>query len=97
MTLELYVNKPAIAQQFLPSPPVVANPTFAPATSCNILAISGVTASGSQTGNPATNAIDVNLSTRWSNFGIGSSITVDFSKERSICGVDISWYNGNQD
>ena len=97
MTLELYVNKPAIAQQFLPLPPVVANPTFAAAaTSCNILAISGVTASGSQTGNPATNAIDVNLSTRWSNFGIGSSITVDFSKERSICGVDISWYNGNQ-
>ena len=97
MTLELYVNKPAIAQQFLPLPPVVANPTFAAAaTSCNILAISGVTASGSQTGNPATNAIDVNLSTRWSNLGIGSSITVDFSKERSICGVDISWYNGNQ-
>src|SRR6476620_925910 len=97
MTLELYVNKPAIAQQFLPLPPVVANPTFAAtATSCNILAISGVTASGSQTGNPAVNAIDVNLSTRWSNLGIGSSITVDFSKERSICGVDISWYNGNQ-
>jgi len=97
MTLESYANRPAIAQQFLPLPPVVANPTFAAtATSCNILAISGVTASGSQTGNPAVNAIDVNLSTRWSNLGIGSSITVDFSKERSICGVDISWYNGNQ-
>ena len=40
--------------------------------------------------------IDVNLRNRWSNFGIGSSITGDFSKDRSICGVDISWYNGNQ-
>ena len=60
MTLESYVHKPAIAQQFS-LPPVVSNPTFAAATSCNILAISGVTASGSQIGNPATNAIDVNL------------------------------------
>ena len=97
MISELNTNKPAIAQQFLPIPPVVVNPTFAAAaTSCNILAISGVTASGSQIGNPATNAMDVNLSTRWANLGIGSSITLDFSKERSICGVDISWYNGNQ-
>ena len=66
------------------------------AAGCNILAISGVTASGSQTGNPPTNAIDANLSTRWSNLGKGSSITVDFGKERAICSVNISWYLGNQ-
>lgn len=68
----------------------------ASAAGCNILAISGVTASDSQTGNPPTNAIDTNLSTRWSNLGKGSSITVDFGKERAICSVNISWYQGNQ-
>jgi uncharacterized protein YxeA len=63
---------------------------------CNILAISGVTASGSQTGNPPTNAIDTNLGTRWSNLGKGSSVTVDFGKERAICSANISWYLGDQ-
>lgn len=95
MTQGPLIHNSANAQPTLPFPPVVANPSFAAtASSCNILAISGVTASGSQVGNPATNAIDVNLSTRWSNFGLGSSITVDFSKERSTCNVNISWYRG---
>lgn len=44
----------------LPYPSVVSVPSFSKASACNILAISGVTASGSQTGNPAGNAIEAN-------------------------------------
>jgi hypothetical protein len=99
MTQGLLINNTVNAQTALsptlPFPQVKSTPSFiATAASCNILAISGVAASGSQAGNPATNAIDGNLSTRWSNLGIGSSITVDFSKERAICSVNISWYRG---
>jgi len=81
----------------LPFPAVETSPQFKKAASaCNILAISSVTASGSQVGNPASNAIDANLNTRWANQGIGSSITVDFSKERAICNVNIAWYRGTE-
>ncbi len=101
MTQGLSIHKTANAQAALsptlPFPQVKSTPPFiATAASCNILAISGITASGSQAGNPATNAIDGNLNTRWSNLGIGSSITVDFSKERAICNVNIAWYRGNE-
>jgi hypothetical protein len=83
----------------LPFPQVKSTPPFiatAAASTCNILAISSVTASGNQVGNPATNAIDANLSTRWSNLGVGSSITVNFSKERAICNINIAWYRGTE-
>lgn len=101
MTQVLSVPKSVNAQTnlspTLPFPTVSSSPPssfVATAASCNILAISGVTASGSQAGNPATNAVDGNLNTRWSNLGIGSTLTVDFSKERAICSVNIAWYRG---
>ena len=59
------------------------------------LPISGVTASGYQLGNPPSNAIDADLSTRWANDGAGSWISVDLGLIQNICSVDIAWYNGN--
>ena len=59
------------------------------------LPISSVTASGNDTGNPPSNAIDNNFGTRWSNSSIGSWIRVDLGSTKNICSVDIAWYNGN--
>ena len=60
------------------------------------LPIGGATASGFDTGNPPSNAIDNNFGTRWANPLIGSWIGVDLGSTKSICSVDIAWYNGNQ-
>jgi F5/8 type C domain len=63
--------------------------------SCTNLPISGVTASGSETGNPPSNVLDNNLGTRWSSFGVGQWIRADLGSIQNICSVDIAWYNGN--
>jgi F5/8 type C domain len=60
------------------------------------LPIGGATASGFQTGYPPSNAIDNNFGTRWASSGSGSWIRVDLGSTKSICSVDIAWYNGNQ-
>jgi F5/8 type C domain len=60
------------------------------------LPISGATASGFETGYPPSNAIDNDFSTRWSNSLFGSWIRVDLGSTKSICSVDIAWFNGNQ-
>ncbi|TLX88898.1 MAG: discoidin domain-containing protein, partial [Thaumarchaeota archaeon] len=67
-----------------------------PPTSCTTnLPISGATASGSESTNPPSNAIDNNFATRWSNGALGSWIRVDLGSTQNICSVDIAWYNGN--
>ena len=60
------------------------------------LPTSSATASGFDTGKPPSNAIDNNFGTRWANPLIGSWIGVDLGSTKSICSVDIAWYNGNQ-
>jgi hypothetical protein len=59
------------------------------------LAISGVTASGSESRNPPSNAIDNDLRTRWANSALGSWIRADLGSVQNICSVDIAWYKGN--
>src|SRR6266498_5947964 len=66
------------------------------AMSCSNLTFSVVKANGEQSTNPASEAIDNNLATRWSNEGLGSWIQLDLGSQKTICSVDISWYNGNQ-
>ena len=34
--------------------------------------------------------------TRWSNEGLGSWIRLDLGSQKTVCSVDISWFNGNQ-
>jgi hypothetical protein len=59
------------------------------------MAISRVSASGYEAVNPPSNAIDNNLSTRWSNSGIGSWIRADLGVQKTVCSVDIAWYKGD--
>jgi hypothetical protein len=66
-----------------------------PASCATNLPISGVTASGSESGYPPSNVLDNNLATRWSSYGIGQFITADLGSIQNICSVDIAWYNGN--
>ena len=57
--------------------------------------VTSVSASGDD-GNIPENTLDNNLNTRWSNFGLGSSIEYTFSEPQLVCNVDISWYRGNE-
>ena len=63
---------------------------------CANLPISGVIASGAQSTNPASEAVDNDATTRWSNQGIGSWIRLDLGTAKTICSVDISWFRGNE-
>jgi hypothetical protein len=65
-------------------------------SACSNLPISAVTASGAQSGNPASSAIDNKLDTRWSNEGTGSWIRLDLGSQKTVCRVDIGWYKGNE-
>jgi hypothetical protein len=66
------------------------------ALSCENLAISGVTASGSYRNQIPSNTIDNDLNTRWSNSATGSWISYDLGQEKMVCHVDIAWFKGNQ-
>ncbi|MDR1119684.1 MAG: glycoside hydrolase family 88 protein, partial [Dysgonamonadaceae bacterium] len=55
-----------------------------------------VTAIGNQAGNPPSNAIDNNLSTRWAQAGFGQWIKFDLKKEVNIRAVDLAFYLGDQ-
>src|SRR5918992_4697480 len=61
---------------------------------CTIPQISGVSATGND-GNVPQNTLDNSLNTRWSNFGLPSSIQYDLGTSQPICDVDIAWYRGN--
>ena len=56
----------------------------------------GVSAIGSQAGNPHTNAYDNSLDTRWSQQGMGQWICFDLNEAKNVYAVDIAFYNGNQ-
>jgi F5/8 type C domain len=62
---------------------------------CMVPQVTSVLASGDD-GNVPENTLDNNLNSRWSNFGLGSSIQYTFSKPQLVCKVDISWYRGNE-
>jgi hypothetical protein len=72
---------------------LAAKPAFAQ-TACSNLSISKVKASGAQSGNPASSATDNKLDTRWSKKGTGSWIRIDLGSQKTVCRVDIAWYNG---
>ena len=55
----------------------------------------GITAIGSQTGNPHTNVNDGKLSTRWSQEGTNQWLRFDLRSAKSVYAVDIAFYNGN--
>ena len=62
---------------------------------CTKLGITGFKATPNDAGNIPANTIDNNLDTRWSSFGAGSFIQTDLGSVKTICSVDIGWYNGD--
>ena len=58
--------------------------------------ITNIQTSGSQSGFPPSNAVDNNLNTIWSNYGVGSWIQLDLGTSKNICSIDIAWYKGNE-
>lgn len=57
--------------------------------------IVSVVAIGNQSGNPAENSIDNNISTRWSQDGVGQWITYELDTVRSVTAVDLAFYQGS--
>ena len=51
---------------------------------------------GSNDGNGPQNAIDGSLSSRWSSFGIGKTITFDLGLVASVDDVQLAFFKGNQ-
>jgi subtilisin family serine protease len=63
---------------------------------CQNLEIASAAASGSDSAsNTPNNIIDNNLSTRWSNLGVGSWITMNLGSTKVVCNVDIGWHQGD--
>lgn len=74
--------------------PITLTSTSPQTDICSPVAAKDAVASGSDVNVPA-NAIDNNLSTRWSALGKGSWITLEYSKTTTVCGIDIGWYQGS--
>src|SRR3954470_6777272 len=53
-----------------------------------------VTASGNDGDVPAS-AVDGSLDTRWSVYGIGSWLQVDFGTSQQFCKLELAWYLGD--
>jgi hypothetical protein len=75
-------------------PVEASEPLVAAAAACSPLTIASVSANGND-GNVPSNAIDGNLNTRWSRGGVGSYITMDLGSSKTVCGVNVAWYQGN--
>ena len=45
--------------------------------------------------NTEGNTVDNDLSTKWSNLGLGSWLQFDLGQEKQICDIGISWYKGD--
>lgn len=61
---------------------------------CEELPIAKFSATPSQSGDTPENAADIDFTTTWSSLGVGSFIQADLGTLKTICGVDIAWYNG---
>jgi hypothetical protein len=63
---------------------------------CTNVSVTAINSSGAESAHPASSAIDNNLSTIWSNLGVGSWIQLDLGAIKNMCGVDIAWHKGNE-
>jgi hypothetical protein len=61
---------------------------------CEELPIAKFSATPSQSGDTPENAADIDFTTTWSSLGVGSYIQADLGTLKTICGVNIAWYNG---
>ncbi|WNG44068.1 serine/threonine protein phosphatase [Archangium minus] len=66
-------------------------------SNCRVLTTSRASASGDDgAGSVAANALDDNLSTRWSGPGKGAWLTLDLGSSQSLAGAAIAWHQGDQ-
>ncbi|HKU49461.1 MAG TPA: discoidin domain-containing protein [Nitrososphaera sp.] len=65
------------------------------ATACTEAPIDAIRASTYESVNPPSNAIDNDMSSRWSGEGKGAWLRAQLDERESICRVDIAWYRGN--
>jgi F5/8 type C domain/Calcineurin-like phosphoesterase len=63
---------------------------------CSPVSVQNMTTSGSRSRYPASNVLDNNINTRWSNSDIGSWIQLDLGTSKNICSIDIAWHEGNE-
>jgi F5/8 type C domain/Calcineurin-like phosphoesterase len=70
--------------------------SFSSSNTCSKLPVNGITASGADSLQQPSHAIDQNVNTRWSNLGLGSWIQIDVGQENVICDVGINWHRGNE-
>ena len=59
------------------------------------LEVVSVNAGIEQIGHPAEQALDGDLSTRWSGYGVGTEFILDLGSKKNIECVNIAWYRGN--
>jgi hypothetical protein len=91
----LFALNPHLLQEPTPVPIPSPEPTPIPMpTDCMTPEIEAIGATGND-GNLPQNTLDNNANTRWSNFGLPSSIQYDLDASQLICDVDIAWYRGN--
>ena len=69
---------------------------FSAHNTCAKLPTSSITASGDDSLNLVSSAIDQNINTRWSNLGLGSWIQIDLGQQNTLCSVGINWHRGNE-
>jgi hypothetical protein len=93
----LALAAPAAAMTPTPSPTPTWPPTATPTATPALLEIqpAAVAASTSDINVPA-NAVDNNLSTRWSGYGDGAWIRLDFGSQRRIAVIAVGVYRGNE-
>ncbi|WP_067176602.1 discoidin domain-containing protein [Microtetraspora niveoalba] len=68
-------------------------PTFPGCTTTQ--PVSAVTASTWEAVNPPQQAVDGDMTTRWSGQGLGASLVLDLGQTRSLCGLKIAWHRGD--
>jgi F5/8 type C domain/Bacterial Ig domain len=61
---------------------------------CEELPIINFSATPSKSGDTPENAADIDFTTTWASLGVGSFIQADLGTLKTICDVNISWYNG---
>ncbi|OPG02689.1 discoidin domain-containing protein [Microbispora sp. GKU 823] len=57
--------------------------------------VSAVTASTWEDVNPPRQAVDGDLTTRWSGQGLGANLVLDLGQARTLCGLKIAWHRGD--
>ena len=79
---EIDINNPRV-----PGSPSPCSPLNIP--------VDHISSIGSSLNTTQGNSVDNDLSTKWSNLGLGSWLQFDLGQEKQICDIGISWYKGN--